>query len=121
MWRVRCRARTSTPAWVWSGSPTCLQGVDNLYEIDQVYPVIEHAAQLAGKRYGDEHEDDVRLRVVGDHIRSGLMLITDGVTPGNEARGYVLRRLLRRVVALDAAAGREPSRYCPSCCRSAAT
>jgi alanyl-tRNA synthetase len=75
-----------------------LQGVDNLYEIDQVYPVIDHAAQLAGKRYGDQHEDDVRLRVVGDHIRSGLMLITDGVTPGNEARGYVLRRLLRRVV-----------------------
>ena len=75
-----------------------LQGVDNLYEIDQVYPVINHAAQLAGKRYGDQHSDDVRLRVVGDHIRSGLMLITDGVTPGNEARGYVLRRLLRRVV-----------------------
>ncbi len=75
-----------------------LQGVDNLYEIDQVYPVIDHAAQLAGRRYGEQHTDDVRLRVVGDHIRSGLMLITDGVTPGNEARGYVLRRLLRRVV-----------------------
>ena len=75
-----------------------LQGVDNLYEIDQVYPVIDHAAQLAGKRYGEQHTDDVRLRVVGDHIRSGLMLIADGVTPGNEARGYVLRRLLRRVV-----------------------
>jgi alanyl-tRNA synthetase len=75
-----------------------LQGVDNLYEIDQVYPVIDHAAQLAAKRYGDQHDDDVRLRVVGDHVRSGLMLITDGVTPGNEARGYVLRRLLRRVV-----------------------
>ena len=75
-----------------------LQGVDNLYEIDQVYPVIDQAAQLAGKRYGDRHEDDVRLRVVGDHVRSGLMLISDGVTPGNEARGYVLRRLLRRVI-----------------------
>ena len=75
-----------------------LQGVDNLYEIDQVYPVIDHAAQLAGKRYGEQHTDDIRLRVVGDHIRSGLMLIADGVTPGNEARGYVLRRLLRRVV-----------------------
>jgi alanyl-tRNA synthetase len=75
-----------------------LQGVDNLYEIDQVYPVIDHAAQLAGRHYGDQHDDDVRLRVVGDHVRSGLMLITDGVTPGNEARGYVLRRLLRRVV-----------------------
>ena len=75
-----------------------LQGVDNLYEIDQVYPVIEHAGQLSGKRYGADHTDDVRMRVVADHIRSGLMLIGDGVTPGNEARGYVLRRLLRRVV-----------------------
>ena len=75
-----------------------LQGVDNLYEIDQVYPVIKHAAELAGKRYGDDHADDVRLRVVADHVRSGLMLIADGVTPGNEARGYVLRRLLRRVI-----------------------
>ena len=75
-----------------------LQDVDNLYEIDQVYPVIEHAAQLSGKRYGDDHGDDVRMRVVADHVRSGLMLIADGVTPGNEARGYVLRRLLRRVI-----------------------
>ncbi len=75
-----------------------LQDVDNLYEIDQVYPVLEHAAQLSGKRYGDDHGDDVRMRVVADHIRSGLMLIADGVTPGNEARGYVLRRLLRRVI-----------------------
>ena len=75
-----------------------LQGVDNLYEIDQVYPVIERAGELSGKRYGTHDGDDVRLRVVGDHIRSGLMLIADGVTPGNEARGYVLRRLLRRVV-----------------------
>ena len=61
----------------------------------------------------------MRLRVVGDHVRSGLMLITDGVTPGNEARGYVLRRLLRRVVrAMRLLGVREP--YCPSCCRSAA-
>jgi alanyl-tRNA synthetase len=75
-----------------------LQGVDNLYEIDEVYPVIERAAELAGRRYGADHADDVRLRVVADHVRSSLMLIGDGVTPGNEARGYVLRRLLRRVV-----------------------
>ncbi len=75
-----------------------LQGVDNLYEIDQVFPVIERAARLAGRRYGDQHADDVRLRVVADHIRSALMLIGDGVTPGNEARGYVLRRLLRRTI-----------------------
>jgi alanyl-tRNA synthetase len=75
-----------------------LQGVDNLYEIDEVYPVLERAADLAGKRYGSNHEDDIRLRVVADHVRSALMLISDGVSPGNEARGYVLRRLLRRTV-----------------------
>lgn len=75
-----------------------LQGVDNLYEIDEVKPVIDRAAELAGKTYGRDHVDDVRLRVVADHVRSGLMLISDGVSPGNEARGYVLRRLLRRVI-----------------------
>ncbi len=75
-----------------------LQGVPNLYEIDESYPVMARAAELAGKDYGRDHGADVQLRVVGDHIRAGLMLMTDGVTPGNEARGYVLRRLLRRVV-----------------------
>jgi alanyl-tRNA synthetase len=75
-----------------------LQGVDNMYEIDQVAPVLHRAADLAGIRYGADHEADVRLRVVADHVRSGLMLIGDGVTPGNEGRGYILRRLLRRAV-----------------------
>ena len=75
-----------------------LQGVDNLYEIDEVFPVIERVQELSGKRYRANHDDDVRMRVVADHVRSGLMLIGDGVTPGNEARGYVLRRILRRVV-----------------------
>ncbi len=75
-----------------------LQGVDNLYEIDEVYPVIDRAAGLAGKKYGAGTDDDVRLRVVADHVRSALMLIGDGVTPGNEGRGYVLRRILRRAV-----------------------
>ena len=83
-----------------------LQGVDNIYEIDEVYPVLERAAELTGKRYGvnsghmvsESHPDDVRLRVVADHVRSSLMLIGDGVTPGNEGRGYVLRRMLRRAV-----------------------
>src|SRR4051812_32963816 len=75
-----------------------LQGVDNMYEIDVMYPVIERAEQLTGRRYGDDHEADVRMRVVSDHVRSCLMLIADGVTPGNEGRGYVLRRLLRRAV-----------------------
>jgi alanyl-tRNA synthetase len=60
--------------------------------------VIEKAVELSGRTYGKSHEDDVRFRVVADHVRSGMMLIADGVTPGNEARGYVLRRLLRRAV-----------------------
>jgi alanyl-tRNA synthetase len=75
-----------------------LQGVDNIYEIDVMYPVIEKAEELTGRRYGVDHEADVRMRVVTDHVRSCLMLIADGVTPGNEGRGYVLRRLLRRAV-----------------------
>ncbi|NLJ52994.1 MAG: alanine--tRNA ligase, partial [Intrasporangiaceae bacterium] len=83
-----------------------LQGVDNMYEIDEVYPVLARAAEMTGKNYGSEsgqaasesHPDDVRLRVVADHVRSSLMLIGDGVTPGNEGRGYVLRRMLRRSV-----------------------
>lgn len=75
-----------------------LQGVDNMYEIDEVAPVLHKAAELAGVTYGKDHEADVRLRVVADHVRSGLMLIGDGVTPGNEGRGYILRRLLRRAV-----------------------
>ncbi len=79
-----------------------LQGVDNMYEIDEMYPVIERAEQLTGRRYGgsglEGYDDDVRFRVVADHIRSTMMLIADGVTPGNEGRGYVLRRILRRAV-----------------------
>jgi alanyl-tRNA synthetase len=75
-----------------------LQGVDNMYEIDEVYPVIAAAEELSGRRYGADPADDVRFRVVADHVRSGLMLIGDGVSPGNEGGGYVLRRLLRRAV-----------------------
>ncbi|HAM45634.1 MAG TPA: alanine--tRNA ligase [Propionibacteriaceae bacterium] len=75
-----------------------LQGVDNMYEIDEVRPVLARAAELSGKTYGRDLSDDVRMRVVADHVRSSLMLMTDGVTPGNEARGYVLRRLLRRSI-----------------------
>jgi alanyl-tRNA synthetase len=75
-----------------------LQGKQNMYEIDVMFPVIEKAQELTGRRYGADHVDDVRFRVVADHVRSSMMLIGDGVTPGNEARGYVLRRLLRRAV-----------------------
>src|SRR3954449_2414025 len=74
------------------------QGVDNMYEIDVMFPVIQRAEELTGRRYGADPGDDVRFRVVADHVRSSMMLIGDGVTPGNESRGYVLRRLLRRAV-----------------------
>ncbi len=79
-----------------------LQGKENMYEIDVMFPVIEKAEELTGRRYGagggQGHDDDVRFRVISDHVRSAMMLIGDGVTPGNETRGYVLRRLLRRAV-----------------------
>lgn len=70
----------------------------NMYEIDVMFPVIDRAQELTGRRYGADPVDDVRFRVVADHIRSSMMLIGDGVTPGNESRGYVLRRLLRRAI-----------------------
>ena len=75
-----------------------LQGVDNVYETDLVRPVIARAEEFSGRRYGSVREDDVRFRVIADHARSGVMIIGDGVTPSNEGRGYVLRRLLRRIV-----------------------
>ena len=83
-----------------------LQGVDNLYEIDEVRPILDRAAELTGKRYGahsghaasESHPDDVRLRVIADHVRTSLMLIGDGVVPSNEGRGYVLRRIMRRAI-----------------------
>ena len=75
-----------------------LQGKNNMYEIDQIFPVIEKAQELSGRRYGADGEDDVHLRIIGDHVRSALMLVGDGVRPGNEGRGYVLRRLIRRAV-----------------------
>ncbi|MGB3770310.1 MAG: alanine--tRNA ligase [Rhodococcus sp. (in: high G+C Gram-positive bacteria)] len=75
-----------------------LQDVDNVYETDLVRPVITEAEALSGRRYGENHEADIRFRVIADHARTAVMLIADGVTPGNDGRGYVLRRLLRRIV-----------------------
>jgi alanyl-tRNA synthetase len=77
---------------------TVLQGVDNLYEIDTSREILDRAASLTGARYGADPGADVRLRVVADHARTAVMLIGDGVTPSNEGRGYVLRRILRRTV-----------------------
>lgn len=75
-----------------------LQGVENVYETDLLRPIIDKAEELTGRSYGVEHADDVRFRVIADHARSAAMLISDGVNPGNDGRGYVLRRLLRRIV-----------------------
>jgi alanyl-tRNA synthetase len=76
-----------------------LQGVDNVYETDLVRPVIDLVAGIAPRGYGEgNHEDDVRYRIIGDHSRTAAIIIGDGVTPGNEGRGYVLRRLLRRII-----------------------
>jgi alanyl-tRNA synthetase len=74
------------------------QGVDNMYETDQVRPVLDKAVELSGRPYDVVHEDDVRFRVVADHVRSSLMLLSDGVTPSNDGRGYILRRLMRRAI-----------------------
>ena len=75
-----------------------LQDVDNVYETDLLRPVIDEAEKLTGAVYGKGGQNDVRFRVIADHSRTGMMLILDGVTPGNEGRGYILRRLLRRII-----------------------
>jgi alanyl-tRNA synthetase len=75
-----------------------LQGVENVYETDLLRPIISLMEKLSGQTYGVDQAADVRMRVIADHSRSSMMLISDGVTPGNEGRGYVLRRLLRRTV-----------------------
>jgi alanyl-tRNA synthetase len=75
-----------------------LQGVDNIYEIDTTWKILDKAAEVTEQEYGKDRRSDVALRVVADHVRSAVMLIEDGVLPGNEAGGYVLRRLLRRSI-----------------------
>ncbi|XMN10215.1 alanine--tRNA ligase [Streptomyces griseobrunneus] len=75
-----------------------LQGVQNMYETDTLRVVMDKATELTGVSYGAERGTDVSLRVVADHIRTSVMLIGDGVTPGNEGRGYVLRRIMRRAI-----------------------
>ncbi len=73
-----------------------MQGVDNLFEVDTVQDVIKHICKIAGIKYKSDEKKDVSLRVIADHIRSTVMMVSDGVIPSNEGRGYVLRRLLRR-------------------------
>jgi alanyl-tRNA synthetase len=75
-----------------------LQGVENIYEIDTTKKILDRAAKLSNTEYGVSEQDDVRLRVVADHARTCAFLLNDGVIPGNEGRGYVLRRMMRRVI-----------------------
>ena len=77
---------------------TVLQGVDSLHEIDTTRHILDRAVALTEKPYGRDHDDDIRYRVVADHARTAVMLIGDQVVPGNEGRGYVLRRIMRRVI-----------------------
>ncbi len=73
-----------------------MQGVDNLFEVDTVQNIMKHISRIANVHYHDNHDTDVSLRVITDHIRSTTFMVGDGVLPSNEGRGYVLRRLLRR-------------------------
>ena len=73
-----------------------MQGVDNLFEVDTVRKILDTVCEVAGKKYGDDKQDDISIRIITDHIRSATFMICDGVIPSNEGRGYVLRRILRR-------------------------
>ena len=75
-----------------------LQGVENIYEIDTTMQILTRAMDLTGVKYGKNEKSDISLRVIADHARTSAMLIGDGVTPGNEGRGYVLRRMMRRTI-----------------------
>lgn len=75
-----------------------MQGVDNLFEVDTIRAILDHVCTLANVNYGADADNDVAIRVITDHSRSAIMMLADGVLPGNEGRGYVLRRLIRRAV-----------------------
>jgi alanyl-tRNA synthetase len=75
-----------------------LQGKPNVYETDLFWPIVERVCRLTGKTYGDDREMDYAIRVVAEHARAACFLIADGVVPGNEGRGYVLRRIIRRAM-----------------------
>ena len=73
-----------------------VQDVDSIFDVDTIKALRDHVCRLAGKEYGKEYKNDVSIRVITDHIRSVTFMISDGIMPSNEGRGYVLRRLLRR-------------------------
>ena len=73
-----------------------MQGVDNMFEVDTIRRTLDRVCEICGKKYGENDENDVSIRIITDHIRSSSFMISDGVIPSNEGRGYVLRRILRR-------------------------
>ncbi len=73
-----------------------MQGVDNLFEVDTIRKILDRVCEISGKTYGADYKNDVSIRVITDHIRTATFLISDGVLPSNEGRGYILRRVLRR-------------------------
>ena len=73
-----------------------MQGVDNMFEVDSIRKIIDKACEISGKNYGDDANNDISIRVITDHTRSAMFMISDGVIPSNEGRGYVLRRIIRR-------------------------
>ncbi len=73
-----------------------MQGVDNMFEVDSIRAIIDKVCEICGKRYGDDANNDISIRVITDHTRSAMFMIADGVIPSNEGRGYVLRRIIRR-------------------------
>lgn len=73
-----------------------MQGVDNMFEVDSIRKIIDTVVAISGKTYGADHKSDVSIRVITDHVRSAMFMISDGVIPSNEGRGYVLRRIIRR-------------------------
>ena len=73
-----------------------MQDVDNIFEVDAIRAILDHVCRIANVEYGKNYKKDVSIRVITDHVRSITMMVSDGILPSNEGRGYVLRRLLRR-------------------------
>ncbi len=92
-----------------------MQGVDNLFEVDTVRKILNTVCSISGKSYGDNAKDDISIRVVTDHIRSATFMISDGVIPSNEGRGYVLRRILRRACRFGKLLGIDRAFLCELC------
>ena len=75
-----------------------MQGVDNMFEVDTIRNILDKVCEISGKEYGKEHAADVSIRAITDHARAATFMISDGIIPSNEGRGYVLRRIIRRAV-----------------------